>query len=177
MYKIITPDDETVYDKKVPEGDQAYARKIMLLGSPQARVLANTKNSETWQKYTAKKFIYQELKQRLDQSMLPELDFYMLDDYNIGNMPWLVEKVTRADYILMYLDLEPEKLKTVDFMIYSMYAESSKLFTCYTQDTVEHKLYTEFAKVNYVQQNQEYQTVKEAASAILDRLIQSIIGC
>lgn len=177
MYKIITPDDETVYDKKTPEGDQTYTRKIMLLGSPQARVLANDKNSEAWQKYTAKKFIYQELKERVDKSMLPELDFYMIDDYNIGNMPWLVEKVNQADYILMYLDLEPKQLKTVDFMIYSMYAESSKLFTCYTQDTVEHKLYSEFAKANYVQQNQEYQTVKEAASAMLDSLIQSIIGC
>lgn len=177
MYKIITPDDETVYDKKTPEGDQAYARKIMLLGSPQARVLANTKDSEAWQKYTAKKFIYQELKERVDKSMLPELDFYMLDDYNIGNMSWLVEKLNQTNYILLYLDLEPEQLKTVDFMIYSMYAESSKLFTCYTQDTVEHKLYAEFAKTNYVQQNQEYQTVKEAASAMLDSLIQNIVGC
>lgn len=177
MYKIITPDDETIYDKKTPEGDQTYTRKIMLLGSPQARVVANAKNSEAWQKYTAKNFIYNELKERLDKSMLPELDFYMIDDYNIGNMPWLVEKANQADYILMYLDLEPEQLKTVDFMLYSMYTESSKLFTCYTQDTVEHKLYSEFAKTNYRQQNQEYLTVKDAASAMLDSLIQNIIGC
>lgn len=176
MYKIITPDKETVYDKKTPESDQTYARKIMLLGSPQARVLANAKNSETWQKYTAKNFIYQELKERLDKSMLPELDFYMLDDYNIGNMSWLVEKVNQANYILLYLDLEPEQLKTVDFVIYSMYAESSKLFTCYTQDTVEHKLYVEFAKTNFMPQNQEYSSVKDAASAMLDKLIQSILG-
>ena len=177
MYKIITPDKETVYDKKVPQGDQTYTRKIMLLGSPQARVVANAKNSEAWQKYTAKNFIYNELKERLDKSMLPELDFYMIDDYNIGNMSWLVEKANHADYILMYLDLEPKQLKTVDFMVYSMYAESNKLFTCYTQDTVEHKLYAEFAKTNYVQQNQEYSNVKDAASAMLDSLIQSIIGC
>lgn len=177
MYKIITPDKETVYDKKVPQGEHAYTRKIMLLGSPQARVVANDKNSVSWQKYTAQKFIYQELKERVDKSMLPELDFYMIDDYNIGNMSWLVEKVNQADYILLYLDLEPEQLKTVDFMLYSMYTESSKLFTCYTQDTVEHKLYSEFAKANYVQQNQEYPTVKDAASAMLDKLIQSIIGC
>lgn len=177
MYKIITPDDETVYDKKVPQGEHAYTRKIMLLGSPQARVVASTKNSEAWQKYTAQKFIYQELKERVDKSMLPELDFYMIDDYNIGNMPWLVEKANQADYILMYLDLEPNQLKTVDFMVYSMYTESNKLFTCYTQDTVEHKLYAEFAKANYAQQNQEYSNVKDAASAMLDSLIQSIIGC
>lgn len=175
MYKIITPDDKTVYDKKTPEGDQTYTRKIMLLGSPQARVVTNDKNSVAWQKYTAQKFIYQELKERVDKSMLPELDFYMIDDYNIGNMSWLVEKVNQADYILLYLDLEPEQLKTVDFMLYSMYTESSKLFTCYTQDTVEHKLYSEFAKANYAQQNQEYPTVKDAASAMLDKLIQSIL--
>lgn len=175
MYKIITPDDETVYDKKTPEGEQTYTRKIMLLGSPQARVLANTKNSEAWQKYTAKKFIYQELKERLDKSMLPELDFYMIDDYNIGNMPWLVEKVNQANYILLYLDLEPKQLKTVDFMIYSMYAESSKLFACYTQDTIEHKLLSEFAKTNLMPYNQEYSNVKDAASAMLDKLIQNIL--
>lgn len=176
MYKIITPDKETVYDKKTPEGNQTYTRKIMLLGSPQAQVVASTKNSEAWQKYTAQKFIYQELKERVDKSMLPELDFYMIDDYNIGNMSWLVEKVNQADYILLYLDLEPEQLKTVDFMIYSMYAESSKLFTCYTQDTIEHKLLSEFAKTNFMPQNQEYSNVKDAASAMLDKLIQSILG-
>lgn len=175
MYKIITPDKETVYDKKTPEGNQTYTRKIMLLGSPQAQVVTNDKDSALWQKYTAKNFIYQELKERVDKSMLPELDFYMIDDYNIGNMPWLVEKVNQADYILLYLDLEPEQLKTVDFMIYSMYAESSKLFTCYTQDTIEHKLLSEFAKTNFMPQNQEYSNVKDAASAMLDKLIQNIL--
>lgn len=176
MYKIITPDDETVYDKKTPEGDQTYSRSILLLGSPKAYI-ADTKEHDFWQPFVAKKFIYQELKERVDKSMLPELDFYMIDDYNIGNMPWLVEKANQADYIIMYLDGDNNEQKTIDLMLYSLYAESSKLFTCYTQDTVEHKLYAEFAKANYVQQNQEYQTVKEAASAMLDSLIQSIIGC
>lgn len=176
MYKIITPDDETVYDKKVPQGEHAYTRKIMLLGSPQAQVVANDKDSALWQKYTAQNFIYQELKERVDKSMLPELDFYMIDDYNIGTMPWLVEKANQADYILMYLDLEPNQLKTVDFMVNSMYTESSKLFACYTQDTIEHKLLSEFAKTNFMPQNQEYSNVKDAASAMLDSLIQSILG-
>ncbi len=176
MYKIITPDDATVYDKKVPEGDQTYTRKIMLLGSPKVYI-ADTKEHDFWQPFVAKKFIYQELKERVDKSMLPELDFYRIDDYNIGNMPWLVEKANHADYIIMDLDGDNNEQKTVDLMLYSMYTESSKLFTCYTQDTVEHKLYSEFAKANYVQQNQEYSTVKEAASAMLDSLIQSIIGC
>lgn len=174
MYKIITPDKETVYDKKVPQGEHAYSRSILLLGSPKAYI-ADTKEHDFWQPFVAKKFIYQELKERVDKSMLPELDFYMIDDYNIGNMPWLVEKANQADYILLYLDLEPEQLKTVDFMIYSMYAESSKLFTCYTQDTIEHKLLSEFAKTNFMPQNQEYSNVKDAASAMLDKLIQNIL--
>ena len=176
MYKIITPDDETIYDKKTPEGENVYSRSVLLLGSPKAYI-GNTKEHDFWQPFVAKNFVYNELKERVDKSMLPELDFYMIDDYNIGNMPWLVEKANQADYIIMDIDGDNNEQKTIDLMLYSMYTESSKLFTCYTQDTIEHKLYSEFAKANYVQQNQEYATVKEAASAMLDSLIQSIIGC
>ncbi len=176
MYKIITPDDETVYDKKTPEGDQTYTRKIMLLGSPQARVVANDKDGAAWQKYTAQKFIYQELKERVDKSMLPELDFYMIDDYNIGNMPWLVEKVNQ-DYIIMDLDGDNNEQKTIDLMLYSLYMKLSRFFVCYTKISPERKLLDECAEKACESQYQEYPTVKEAASAMLDSLIQSIIGC
>lgn len=177
MYKIITPDDETVYDKKVPEGENVYSRKIMLLDSPQAQVVANDKDGAAWQKYTAKKFIYKELKERVDKSMLPELDFYMIDDYNIGNMSWLVEKVNKADYIIMNIDCDNNEQKTIDLMLYSLYMKLSRFFVCYTKISPERKLLDECAEKACESQYQEYPTVKEAASAMLDSLIQSIIGC
>lgn len=177
MYKIITPDKETVYDKKTPEGNQTYTRKIMLLGSPQAQVVASTKNSEAWQKYTAQKFIYQELKERVDKSLLPELDFYLLADYNIGNMSWLVEKANQADYIIMNIDGDNNEQKTIDLMLYSLYMKLSRFFVCYTKISPERKLLDECAEKACESQYQEYPTIKEAASAMLDSLIQNIVGC
>ena len=176
MYKIITPDDETVYDKKVPEGENVYARSILLLGSPKAYI-ADTKEHNFWQPFVAKKFIYQELKERVDKSMLPELDFYMIDDYNIGNMPWLVEKANQADYIIMNIDGDNNEQKTIDLMLYSLYMKLSRFFVCYTKISPERKLLDEYAEKACESQYQEYSTVKEAASAMLDSLIQSIIGC
>lgn len=176
MYKIITPDKETVYDKKVPQGEDAYARSILLLGSPKAYI-GNTKEHGFWQPFVAKKFIYQELKERVDKSMLPELDFYMINDYNIGNMSWLVEKANHADYIIMDIGGDNNEQKTIDLMFYSMYIESEKLFVCYTEHSPERKLLDEYAKETYMPQHQEYSNVKDAASAMLDKLIQSIIGC
>lgn len=181
MYKIITPDKETVYDKKVPQGEDAYARSILLLGSPKAYI-GNTKEHGFWQPFVAKKFIYQELKERVDKSMLPELDFYMIDDYNIGNMSWLVEKANRADYVIMYIDGDKHQQKTIDLMLYSLYIESKRFFVCYTEDSPERKLLDEYAlnvcaREACEPQYQEYSNVKDAASAMLDKLIQSIIGC
>lgn len=174
MYKIITPDKEKVYDKKVPQGKGTYARSILLLGNPQA-YLADKKEHDFWQPFTAKKFIYEELKERVESSMLPELDFYMIDDYNIGNISWLVDSLTRADYILMDIDGDKHQQKTIDLMIYSMHIESERLFVCYTEDSPERKLLEEYAKEVYVPQYQEYPNIKEAASAMLDKLIQGII--